>query len=132
MLLSLLIVLSANPKPTCEQLWPQVWAALEKQEFQDGKPPMFDRVPQAKERFANAWIGECKRFTPEELACARGETLEKELAALKKKLQAEKMPKEDIDTGLKHARMHWTILECKEVDRSIDRAANLVATDAGL
>lgn len=132
MLFSLLIVLSAAPKPTCEQLWPRVWSALEKQEFQDGRPPMFERIPDAKERLGLAWVGECKRFSPEELACARGEQLEKELAALKKKLQADKVPTEDIERGLKHARMHWTILECKEVDRAVDRAANLVATDAGL
>ncbi len=133
MVLPLLIALSATPKPTsCEQLWPRVWAALEKQEFSEGKPPLFEKVPNAKERLGAAWVGECKRFTAEELACARGDSLEKELAALKKKLQADKIPAEEIEQGLKHVRMHWSILECREVDRAVDRAANLVAVDAGL
>lgn len=133
MVLSLLIVLSAAPKPlSCEQLWPQVWTALEKQEFSEGKPPLFEKVPNAKERLGIAWVGECKRFNSAELSCARGEVLEKEIAVLKKKLQADKVPADEIEQGLKHVRMHWTILECKEVDRAVDRAANLVAVDAGL
>ncbi len=133
MLIALLMVLTASPPPaSCEQLWPKVWTALEKQELGGEKPPMFERIPDAKTRLGIAWVGECKRFTAAELACARGADLEKELQALKKKLQADKVPKEDIERGVQHVRMHWTPLECRAVDDAIDRAANLVAVDAGL
>ncbi len=128
-----MVVLSSPPAPaSCEQLWPKVWAALRKQEFTEGRPPFFDLVADAEKRLGEAWVGECRRFTREALACARGQQLEKELAALKKKLRADKVPKEDIDRGVQHVREHWSILECKDVDRAIDRAAGQVAADAGL
>lgn len=127
MLLALLMVMSAGPKATCEQLWPRVWSALEKQEFKNGKPAFFDRITDAKQKLGVAWVNECKRFDAPTLSCARGEQLAEELALLKKQLDAEDVPPADIDAGLEKMRAAWSILECREVNRAVDRAAQKVA-----
>lgn len=126
MWLAMWLALTAAPKATCEQLWPRVWAALEKQEFSKGRPPLFDRVTNPKEKLGRAWVAECKRFDGPALACARGERLAQELAALREQLEAEGVPPEKIDAGLEKLRDEWSILECREVNRAVDRAAQQV------
>ncbi len=126
MLLALLMVMSAGPKATCEQLWPRVWSALEKQEFKNGKPGFFDRIPEAQQKLGAAWVSECSRFDAPTLSCARGEQLGEELATLKKQLEADGVPPADVDAGLKKLRDAWSILECREVNRAVDRAAQKV------
>jgi hypothetical protein len=126
MLLALLMVMSAGPKPTCEKLWPRVWSALEKHEFKGGKPDFFDRIPDAKQKLGAAWVNECKRFDAPTLSCARGEQLEEQLVMLRQQLEAEGVPPADIEAGLQKMRDEWSILDCREVNRAVDRAAQKV------
>lgn len=129
---ALALVLAAPPKPSCEQLWPRVWSALEAHEFRDGQPPFFARVPNAKERLGAAWVSECRRFDEAALSCARGEVLARELEALKKQLLADGIPPAEVEAVLERQKREWSMLECREVQRAVDRAAQHVATDAGL
>ena len=129
---TLALVTAASPGATCEQLWPRVWSALEAHEFRDGKPPFFERVPNAKERLGAAWVSECRRFDEAALSCARGEVLARELAELKKQLLADGLPPAEIEAGLEKQKRAWSMLECREVQRAVDRAAQNVAIDAGL
>ena len=126
------VALAAPPQPSCEQLWARVWSALEAHEFRDGRPPFFARVPNAKERLGAAWVSECRRFDEAALSCARGEVLARELEALKKQLLADGIPPAEVEAVLERQKREWSMLECREVQRAVDRAAQNVATDAGL
>lgn len=125
----LALVLAAQPA-SCEQLWPVVWKALDEQDLK-GKPP-FPTLPDGKDRLGRAWVAECQRFSPETLACARGEQLGAQLALLRKTLEKDHIPPGEIDRVVNRLRDEWRITECKDVDRAIDRASRVVAADAGL
>lgn len=127
--LLLALVLTAQPA-SCEQLWPAVWKALDKQDLK-GKGP-FPTLPDGKERLGRAWVAECARFDQETLECARGEQLEAQVALLRKMAEKEKFPPAEIERMAAQLRAEWKIIDCKEVDRAIDRAARAVAKDAGL
>ncbi|MDP3151825.1 MAG: hypothetical protein Q8N23_04110 [Archangium sp.] len=134
MVLLLGLVLAASPPP-CDSLWPVVWKAYEAQELSKGTPPLFERLPDAKERLGRAWRVECGAFDQPALDCATGVTLEAELAVLRKSLEKEKMPAKEIDRLIARARAEWSVLECREVDRALDRAGAAVARevfDAGV
>ena len=126
------LLLSVTP---CDALWPNVWKAYEKKELSHGLPPLFQRVPNAKELLGRAWIVECAAFNKESLDCAKGVTREAELARLRRMLEAERVPPAEIDKVLQKARSEWSPLECREVDRALDRAGAAVARevlDAGV
>lgn len=125
----LALVLAAQPA-TCEQLWPTVWQALDQQDLKGRRP--FPTLPDGKERLGRAWVAECQRFSPEALTCARGEQLAAQLALLRKTLEEDRIPPAEIDRVCTRLRDEWRITECKEVDRAIDRAARVVAADAGI
>ena len=109
-----------------------MWAALETHEFRDGLPPLFSRVPHAKEKLGVAWVDACRRFDAAALACARGEVLARELSELEKQLLADGLTPAEIAPGLEKQKAAWSMLECRAVKRAVDRAAQQVATDAGL
>ncbi len=129
---ALLALLTSAPRPDCEALWPRVWRALEQREFRDGLPPLFQRVPGAKEQLGAAWTQACRRFDAAALACARGEQLEADLEHLRRRLVADGASPEELEAGLRRMRESWSALECREVRRALDRAAQQVAADAGL
>lgn len=122
------LVLVASP-PSCDAVWPVVWKAYEAQELSKGKPPLLEQVPDARERLGRAWRLECETFGQAALDCAKGVTLEAELAVLRKSLENRKMPAKEIDQLLTKMRADWSVLECREVDRSLDRAGAAVARD---
>ena len=71
MVLLLGFVLAASPPP-CDALWPAVWKAYEAQELSKGTPPLFERVPDAKERLGRSWRVDCATFDQATLDCAKG------------------------------------------------------------
>lgn len=132
LLLSLLV--TATPL-SCEQLWPNVWKAYAARELKGELPPFFKQFPNAVERIGQKWVIECKAFEADTLSCARGEFLEAEIAQLRKQLEKEKMPIDEREVLLGRYRAQWSVLDCKKVDRAIDRAAENVARellDAGV
>lgn len=129
MSLLLALLLTAQPA-SCEQLWPAVWKALDTKDLK-GKEP-FPSLPDGKERLGRAWVGECSRFSPATLACARGEQLAAQMALLREKLERDRIPPAEIDRVVARLRAEWSITDCKDVDRAVDRAARVVAADAGL
>lgn len=132
LLLSLLV--SAAPV-SCEQLWPTVWKAYAARELKGELPPFFRQFPNAIELIGQKWVLECRAFDSKTLSCARGEFLEAEIVQLRKQLEKEKLPVEQREALLNRYRANWIILDCKEVDRAIDRAAEKVARellDAGV
>jgi hypothetical protein len=90
---------------------------------------LFERVPDAKERLGRAWIVECRSFDKAALDCASGVTLEAELAELRRSLEKEKLSPAEIDKLIAKAHSEWSVLECREVDRALDRAGAAVARD---
>lgn len=127
------LVIAAAPPP-CDALWPVVWKAYEAQELSKGTPPLFEQVPDAKERLGRAWWVECNAFDREALDCAKGVTLEAELVALRKSLE-KKLPAKELDQLIAKTRADWSVLECREVDRALDRAGAAVSRevlDAGV
>jgi hypothetical protein len=127
----LAVILAAAPA-SCDQLWSDVWTAYAARELTGEPPPLFVRLPDAKDRLARAWIAECGRFSKQTLECARGVELERELLALHKRLVKEKVPLEELARLIAKTRGEWSILECREVEAAIDRAGRAVAKDAGL
>lgn len=76
------LALSSTPVPlTCEQLWPEVWARFATVET--AATPFFRRFPHGQALLAQKWVLECEAFDAGTLACARRETLERELAELR-------------------------------------------------
>lgn len=128
------LALSSTPVPlTCEQLWPEVWARFVTAET--AETPFFRRFPHGQTLLGQKWVLECEAFDAGTLACARRETLERELAELRAKLEREKMPPAERDTLISRLRSEWSILDCKEVTRALDRAAERAArqlADAGV
>lgn len=134
MSLMLSLVLSAAPL-SCDQLWPGVWKAWLAREGKGELPPFFRRFPNAIERIGQKWVTECKAFDPNTLACARGEQLESEIVQLRQQLEKEKMDPAEREALLSKYRAEWSVLDCKQVNRAIDRAAEKVAReslDAGI
>lgn len=134
MSLVLSLVLSAAPL-SCEQLWPEVWKAWSARELKGELPPFFRKYPDAIERIGQRWVVECKAFDASTLACARGELLEAELVLLRKRLEEEKVDPARREALLSKYRAGWSVLDCKQVNRAIDRAAENVARellDAGV
>ena len=132
LLLSLLV--TATPL-SCEQLWPNVWKAYAARELKGELPPFFKQFPNAVERIGRQWVIECKAFEASTLSCARGELLEAEIVQLRKQLEKEKTPPAEREALLTKYRAQWIVLDCKPVDRVIDRAAENVARellDAGV
>jgi hypothetical protein len=128
------LVLSSNPVPlTCEQLWPEVWARFVTVET--AATPFFGRFPNGQALLGQMWISECEAFDAGTLACARRERLERELAELRAKLEREKVPPAERNALISRLRSEWSILDCKEVNRALDRAAERAArqlADAGV
>lgn len=84
---------------------------------------------------ADTWILECRAFDKAALDCATGVTLEAELTALRRSLENEKLPPAEIDKAIAKLRSEWSVLECREVDRALDRGGAAVARevlDAGV
>lgn len=134
MSLILSLVLSAAPL-SCEQLWPAVWKAWAAREVKGELPPFFRRFPNAVERIGQKWVVECKAFDATTLACARAELLEAEIVQLRKQLEKEKVDPVEREAMLTKYRNEWSVLDCKQVNRAIDRAAENVARevlDAGV
>lgn len=134
MSLLLWLLVSATPVP-CEQLWPTVWKAYAARELKGELPPFFKQFPNAVERIGAKWVIECKAFDVETLSCARGEQLEAEIVVLRKQLEKEKTPPAEREALLNRYRQEWSVLDCKQVDRAIDRAAESAARellDAGV
>ena len=100
-----------------------MWKAYAAQELTKGKPPLFERYPDAKTRLEKGWLAQCRAFDKATLDCANGVTLEAELAELRRKLKTVKLPPEQLDEVVRAMRAEWSVLRCKEVDRSLDRAA---------
>lgn len=126
----LLALLLAAAPASCDVLWDRSWKALNLREKDPGAP--LAKVKDLEKKLRAAWLPECRKFTPETLSCARGEDLEKEVELARKMLEAEKVPPEQIEKLLPKLRADWSILDCKELDRSLDRAAAKVAKDEGL
>jgi hypothetical protein len=124
----LALILAAAPPP-CDALWPVVWKAYAAQELAKGTPPLFERLPDAKERLGKAWRAECRKFDQATLECAKGLTLEAQLKELRRKLEEEKLPAKEIDHLIAKMRAEWTVLECLEVDRALDRAGEALAKE---
>lgn len=134
MSLALSLLISAAPL-SCEQLWPSVWKAYAARELTGEPPPFFRQFPNAIERIGQKWVLECRAFDRQTLSCARGDLLEAELVQLRAQLEKEKVPVEERERLLARYRADWVILDCKDVDRAIDRAAEKVARellDAGV
>lgn len=129
MSLMLSLVLSAAPL-SCDQLWPGVWKAWFAREVKGELPPFFRQFPNAVERIGQKWIVECKAFDANTLACARGELLEAEIVELRKKLEKEKMDPAEREALLSRYRREWSVLDCHQVNRAIDRAAENVARES--
>ena len=129
MSLMLSLVLSAAPL-SCDQLWPGVWKAWLAREVKGELPPFFRQFPNAAERLGQKWIVECRAFDARTLACARGEQLEAELVHLRKKLEQEKVDPVEREALLSRYRAEWSVLDCKQVSRAIDRAAENVARES--
>ncbi len=125
------LMLAAAPSP-CNALWPTVWKAYSAQELKKGLPPLFVKLPDAKDRLGRAWVAECRAFDKEVIECAHGVELEAQLAGLRRQLEADKVPPAEIERLLQKVRDSWSVLECREVDRALDRAGAAVARDAGL
>ncbi|MBL8921111.1 MAG: hypothetical protein JNJ54_19770 [Myxococcaceae bacterium] len=134
--MSLLLSLIVTAAPlSCEQLWPAVWKAYAARELKGELPPFFRQFPNAIERIGQKWVIECKAFEAGALSCARAELLEAELVQLRKQLEREKTPPAEREALLERYRAQWSVLDCKAVDREIDRAAENVARellDAGV
>ncbi len=131
--LTLMVLMLAVDERPCTSLWSNVWKAFSARELKGEPPSLFKKLPDAKERLGVAWVGQCKAFDAATLDCVRGHKLEKELAALRVELEADgKSPKKEIDEVMAKLRAEWSPLECKGVEESLDRAAALVARDAGL
>lgn len=128
---ALLSSLLAAP-PTCESWWNDVWKAFAAREPKYGETPLFRRLPDAQQRLRGAWLLECKSFTPGLRACLAKETLAAEVKALEAELTRAKVPRQEIDRATAQLRAEWTPMECKGLDATIDRAASMVAADAGL
>ncbi len=131
MSLLLAMVLSAAPH-SCPELWTPVYESWAAREQRSERTPLFKQVPDAKDKLGKAWIAECGRLDAATLDCARRVTLEKELKAIAERLAKERMPRPEIDHLLEKLRKEWDILSCVEVDRALDRAAAVVAKEAGL
>jgi hypothetical protein len=125
----LAFILAAAPMP-CEQLWPTVFKAYADQELSKSPPPLFEKFPDAKVRLEKAWLTECRAFDKPTLDCAKGVTLETELTELRRKLKADTLPPAQIEELIKATRAEWTPLQCKEIERSLDRAGAAAAKDA--
>lgn len=113
--------------PPCESLWPAVWKAYSEQELSQGTPPLFQKFPDAKARLERAWLAECRKFDQATIDCAKGVTLETQLREFRRQLEQQKLPKEQIDEAVDKLRAGWSPLQCKEVDRSLDRAGAAAA-----
>jgi hypothetical protein len=124
MLLALMLL--AAPPP-CEALWPTVWKSYAEKELSKGTPPLFEKFPDAKQRLEKAWLTECRAFDKATLDCAKGVTREAEFSEIRRNLTAQKLPPEQIEALIKELRAEWTPLQCKEVDRSLDRAGAAAA-----
>jgi hypothetical protein len=134
MSLLLALLVTASPR-SCEELWPDVWKAYAARELKGAPPPFFRQFPNAIERIGQQWVAECKTFDAEALACARAERLEAEVGLLRKQLEREKTPAPEREALLQRYRAQWSVLDCKTVDRALDRAAENVARellDAGV
>lgn len=122
------VMLAAAPL-SCEHLWPNVWKAYVAREVKGELPPFFRQFPNAVERIGQQWVTECQGFDASALACARGEQLEAEIVTLRKQLEQEKLPVDEREALLARYRKEWSVLDCKQVNRAIDRAAEKVARD---
>ncbi|MBE2248416.1 MAG: hypothetical protein IAE78_02630 [Myxococcus sp.] len=134
MALLLSLVLSGTPA-SCDALWPSVWKAYAARELKGAPPPFFRQFPDAVARIGRQWVVECQAFDAPTLACARGEWLEAEIAELREQLKKDKTPPAEREGLLDRYRAQWSVLDCKQVNRAIDRAAEKVARlllDAGV
>lgn len=129
MALLLSLMLSAAPL-SCDQLWPGVWKAWQAREVKGELPPFFRQFPNAVERIGQKWVAECQAFDANTLACARGEQLEAEIVQLRKQLAKEKLEPAEREALLAKYRREWSVLDCKQVNRAIDRAAENVARES--
>ena len=129
------LVLAAAPA-TCDELWPKVWKAYEGKELKGHRPPpLFEKVPDAKERLGRAWVVQCASFDQDALDCARGVHLELAIAELRRALEAQKVPPKQIAEAIGRAREDWSVLDCQAANKAIDRAGAAVARevlDAGV
>jgi hypothetical protein len=127
----LALLLAASAHTSCDALWDRAWKDFIVKNPPAGLP-LFKKVKGAEKKLRAAWLTECGRFSKATLACARGEDLEQEIALARKQLEAEKVPAEEIEKLLAKLRAQWSILDCRDVDRAFDRAAERVAADEGL
>lgn len=126
-----LLALTATPE-SCESLWDRVWSAYAAKEL-PGRPPLFEKFPDARARLGVAWRAECRTFSAATFACARGEVREAELVALDRQLAKEGVSAAERQRALEAMRGRWSVLECREVERALDRAGAAVARqDAGV
>ena len=130
------LIVSATPPATCDELWPKVWKAYEEKELKGHRPPpLFEKVPDAKERLGRAWVIQCGAFDQPTLDCARGVQLELEIAEMRRALSEQKVPPKQIAEVISKAREEWSVLECHQVNKALDRAGAAVARevlDAGV
>jgi len=122
----LLALLTATPD--CEAHWAKVWLAYEATELK-GRPPFFEKFPDGKARLARAWVDQCRAFSKQTHDCLSGVTVEKELAELDAQLIKEGVPAAERAKGLARLRAEWSVLECREANRALDRAAEAVARE---
>jgi hypothetical protein len=131
-MISLVSLLLLATPVQCNKLWPEVWKSYAATELTGELPALFKKLPDAKERLGAAWVLECRQFDAKTTDCARGVTLEKELATLRNQLKKEKASPKEIELMLGKMRSQWRILDCRQVNQALDVSAAKVAKEANL